>query len=254
MIPALLLQASATPQPTPYAVYATLAVGVLSLIASGLNIFFSSRTAQKVVNLSTKTTREVAELSAQVSRESAGLAAQTAREIKEIDYKNDFYKKIIERRLNAWESAEEFINLMGGTFVDQSDKAIIPSYFANSNRFDDVINQLHSRYSKMVWLGSAYTNHMTHFHNRLIAMRYECLVQNKSKPRVEGVPSMEDLVIEDRLLIIAGKKYFRECSSLLDKLVKILGFSLRSMHDVEAYLIDVEGLGINIPERFEFEK
>lgn len=113
MISALLLvsEASAAPQPTPYAVYATLAVGILSLIASGLNIYFSSKTAQKVVNLSTKTTREVAELSAQVSRESAGLAAQTAREIKEADYKNDYYKKVIDKRLKAIETLENFTSL-----------------------------------------------------------------------------------------------------------------------------------------------
>lgn len=64
----ILLGVSIPTQGTPYAVYATLAVGVLGLIASGLNIYFSSKTAQKVVNLSTKTTQEA---SAQVSRESA---------------------------------------------------------------------------------------------------------------------------------------------------------------------------------------
>jgi HD superfamily phosphodiesterase len=48
----------------------------------------------------------------QTQREMAKLADQTAKEFKEKDYKNDFYKKIIDRRLLAWEHAERFIELI----------------------------------------------------------------------------------------------------------------------------------------------
>jgi hypothetical protein len=144
MIFSLLLQAT-PPQGPPYAIYATLAVGILSLIASGLNIYFSSKTAQKVVNLSTKTTREVAELSAQVSRESAGLVAQTAREIKEVDYKNDYYKKVIEKRVKAIESLEKMLSLfLTSTRISGSDNKF-HSCFEESdieNKFSIAIDEI----------------------------------------------------------------------------------------------------------------
>lgn len=130
--------ATTAPQPTPYAVYATLAVGVLSLIASGLNIYFSSKTAQKVVNLSTKTTREVAELSAQVSRESAGLAVQIARELKEKDYKNDFYKKILDRRLDAWLEAEHLFFPMQGDIYWGPNREVLFGFMCNEEEIKEL--------------------------------------------------------------------------------------------------------------------
>jgi hypothetical protein len=71
----------------------------------------AASTAERVTTLTTQTTEKVAALSAQVTRESSTLAARTAQELKDKDYKNDYYKKIIDKRLEAIQSLEEVIGV-----------------------------------------------------------------------------------------------------------------------------------------------
>ena len=228
MLLTLLSQAVASQSP-PYAIYATLAVGVLSLIASALNIYFSSKTAQKVVNLSTKTTKEVAELSAQVSRESAGLAAKTAKEIKDKDYKNDFYKRIIEKRLNAWVEAESFISLIFNTSYVKGYGKLMPCYFNNEKHFDEVVDRMRlSLISQTFWMGRDYATCIMKFHDRLLSIRSEC-------EEYESLNEDGSNKLNNSLLHKAGVEYFEECGLFLNKLMSILEQQIIILHDVEYF-------------------
>lgn len=230
MISVLLLQASTTPPPTPYAVYATLAVGVLSLIASGLNIYFSSRTAQKVVTLSTKTTREVAELSAQVSRESAGLAAQTAREIKEQDYKHDFYKRLIGKRLNAWEDSEKIIGDLMQTMIDERDGKKFYWYCSSKDKIEDITNRMRSMLvGQALWMGSEYGKKFTSVYNLCVDIMIESMVSTNG----------EVIGVNRERLLEAGKKHYLECSILINELIYMHGIIINEFQDIETFLKNI---------------
>jgi hypothetical protein len=148
---AILLQSSTTPQPTPYAVYATLAVGVLSLIASSLNIYFSSK---------------------------------TAREIKEKDYQHDFYKKIISKIFEAWEEAKALIAEISETSIDFDDGKIFYSYCNSVSRFDELSNRLRVMIvGQTLWLGSSYGQCFFDLNNMVIDIRREVLFPSTGQPR-----------------------------------------------------------------------
>lgn len=232
---ALLLQVS-TPQPTPYAVYATLAVGVLSLIASGLNIYFSSKTAQKVVTLSTKTTREVAELSAQVTRESAGLAAQTAREIKEQDYKYDFHKKIIEKRLLAWSNSESLMSMLGTYVMDESDKKLMHNYFISWKLYNQAVAKLAKHDMESVWISRKYSETMTAYLNVL----YDIKVKFDG-----GQDESADYDSDEALsyLYEKGKHHHVELNLMWKKSMRLLGSEISKLHDLTILFRELSELG-----------
>jgi hypothetical protein len=232
MLLVLFLQATPS-QSAPYAIYATLTVGVLSLIASGLNIYFSSKTAQKVVNLSTKTTGEVAELSAQVSRESASLSARTSQELKAIEYKNDFYKRLIERRLKAWEKSEELI--LSLSYTNTYKGKVIQAFFINGQAFDALLEKIRSMVMQSFWLGKEYSATMKIFYDDLLAIRSQCMEPGKLLP--DGIPA-----VNDDLLRNAGVTNFDICSAYYGKLIRISSEQLRNLHDIEGFfsqLLDV---------------
>lgn len=222
----MLLNASIPTQSPPYATYATLAVGMLSLIASVLNIYFSSKTAQKVVNLSTKTTREVAELSAQVSRESASLAARTSQELKVIEYKNDFYKRLIERRLKAWEKSEELIQSLSYTNIYKGE--ILQAFFMNGQEYDALLDKIRSMVMQSFWIGRDYSATMKVFYDKLLSIRSQCMELSKLLPN--GIPA-----INDDLLRSAGVSNFDVCGTYYGKLIRISSEQLRSLHDIEGF-------------------
>jgi hypothetical protein len=227
MIIALLLQAI-TPQSPPYAIYATLAVGLLSLIASCLNIYFSSQTAQKVVNLSTKTTREVAELSAQVSRESAGLAAKTAKEIKDQDYKHDFYKKIIEKRFKAWEEMTALLSLSLRAGADTEDNRNVYLYFMSRKRFYEVFTRIDLlTASQIMWMSDGYVDAFAEFQTLNADLSHEAGLT---------VQNMEDDEADDSKLVQVGKDNYDKLETMMALLLLKLHIELFYLHDVEKFL------------------
>jgi hypothetical protein len=216
-----------------------------TLIASGLAAYASFRasnkasaTAREVVDLSTQTTRDVAALSAQVTREVATLTARNAQDLKDKDYKNDFYKRIIEKRLKAWEEAQELVGMLSTTRVSAKDGASLPGFFSNSSEFDKVISKIESTVSTHFWLGSDYTNYLWSMHNRLLVIRGECFFIDKRV--VDGA-----YVIDNSLLLKAGKKYYTESNFMLDGLVKIIAKQIRELHDVESFLQETTLAGVD---------
>lgn len=229
----ILLLQTTTPQGPPYAIYATLTVGILSLIASGLNIYFSSRTAQKVINLSTKTTREVAELSAQVSRESAGLASQTARDIKETDYKHDFYKKIIAKRLVAWEEAEQFITSLGDAILDEIDGKTFHVFCKNSKDLLRLIEKMDSMMmNQTMWLGKAYGTEFMSFRNALIEIL---------RIAMSNAHSEKFSKVNDSLVLETGKLNLDLLNKIINNMLFTLSAQIDTLHNVEDFFKEFKG-------------
>lgn len=249
-MPLLLLQAATTTTFTSLlgvyiALGGTLAAALLSALSSwnaaktakGAAVLAAS-TAEKVADLSSQTSREVAGLSAQVSRESAGLAAQTAREIKEIDYKYDFYKRIIEKRLIAWEEAMQFIAQLVTKSYDRKDDKKFPNCFLDIEKLDKILKKMISLEGPTLWIGDEYNNLLRQFHAMLVSARHEAVQESSKNP----FKSLE-ILVEDSVLREVGKKFNKEYTGQVDKMTKELGKRLVDLHQVEPFFNRLKHLG-----------
>jgi hypothetical protein len=204
----------------------TLAAAILAAIASFRASSKASITAEKVAVLTTQTTKDVAALSAQVARESASLAARTAQELKVIDYKNDFYKKLIERRLKAWEKSEELMLLLTTTLLYKGD--LIFYFFGKASDFDHLMEKIRSMAFQSYWMGREYSVCVNDFYDKLLLIRNECLVDEK--PADGELPA-----INNSLLKQAGVKYASDCNEYRRKLLLISNNQIKKLHDLDSY-------------------
>lgn len=196
----------------------------------------AATTAQKVADLSRQTTKEVADLSAQVSRESAGLASQTAKEIKETDYKHDFYKRIIAKRLAAWEEAEKFIPIIASTLANTNNGLLMPACCINSAEFDKILKQVSSMIiGQVYWMGSSYAIKFNNLYTELTLIREEAALEE-----------VDDVITEldNNLLHRAGEKHYSKFDEITLDLSKMLGTELINLHDVEGFFADVKTIVI----------
>lgn len=215
-------------QGTPVTVYVTLFAAVLAGLAS-LN----------ATRISSKTAREVAALSAQTAQESARLAAQTAQELKEKDYKNDFYKRIIEKRLKAWERAEELMGLLAPAYIDQGDNRNYFSYFSSTELFENVLDMIRSSIvTQAIWMDKKYMDDLRKLHNVLADIRknsYKSPLIRRDNGRFE---------LDSALIMEAGKLGFIDFRNSFKQLVSTLGRQVKSLHDVESFLNQLQNVSI----------
>ncbi|MDB5267202.1 MAG: hypothetical protein JWP58_242 [Hymenobacter sp.] len=233
---ATIMRAPKESQSTPPAVWATLAAAILALLSSLNSTRISRKTAREVADLSTKTSREVADLSSQTARDTAGIAAQTAKELKKEDYKHDFYKKLIQKRLDAWTEAESLLPFISAQISVGDEESILFGYFENGDLFDEILDKINSCMVLSVWLGKDYANYVEKFHQKLYAIRVKCqiageLLENNSP------------AIDDELLIQAGRDNYEETTALLHGYIKILGQQITVLHDMDSFFEQLSLLG-----------
>jgi len=216
----LIILLQTTSQATPVAAYVTMGAAVLAALAS-LN----------ATRVSAKTQREVAAQAAQTARDSARIAADTAREIKNQDYKFDFYKKIIERRLAAWADAEQtLMPLMASVVMDEKDDRKRLSFFTSPKRFAEMLERVNNAMiGQSFWIGGQYSVHLLEFRNLLLIISHQCHVMGQFADN--GVPLVdrkklyeEGAAMHDTLMAI----HFRMASALLRQII--------DLHDVESFL------------------
>jgi hypothetical protein len=195
----------------------------------------STQTARDTASLSAQTARDIAALSAQVSRESSALAAQTATDLKEKDYQNDFFKKIIDKRLKAWEEAEALMGMLLNTKVDRGDGKRLLHYFDDKEVFDKILLSMRLLAGKSFWLGKEFSSHLRIFNRALTQARRECI----------KLDEVGEEIIDEKMLYEAGKKHYLECVDLLNELVLILGRRIIVLHNIEDFFKELDSLGIN---------
>jgi hypothetical protein len=221
MFHSLLLQTTTATQGTPISAYVTIGAAVLAALAS-LN----------ATRVSAKTTREVASISSQTASESARIAAETAREIKETDYKHDFYKRIIAKRLAAWEEATGLINEIKLTVSDSKDKTILPRYCLSTKAFEEVTTRLRDMYiGQHLWISKEYSAEFFKLYNLNMTIKAQASPDTKDD---------EISPMDSKLLIEIGKKRFHEFPPLTNNLLRILGRQLGELHDVESFIQQVK--------------
>jgi hypothetical protein len=211
---------------------ALLGTFIAAASATIASLVASSRAAdatKEVGALSRKTTQEVAVLSAQVSKESATLAAQTARDIKDIDYKQAFYKMIIERRLKVWEEAEKLFTELEPTIKYRGEnEGESFRYFTSSAAFEGVYEKMRALGVKQqLWMDKKYNDMYVIFFNKHVIIRKEAAVNSNNAGRA---------IIDDELLKVAGQKYFNELDSMQTSLFSMLNDQLADLHEVEKFV------------------
>jgi hypothetical protein len=225
MLHPILLQVNSATQGTPISAYITIGAAILSTLAS-LN----------ATRVSSKTSQEVATLSSRTAKESARIAAETAKEIKDKDYKYEVYKKIIDKRLAAWEESEKFIASISTAVQDENDKSLIFKYCLDTESFEEVfakIGQMLVKHS--IWMGNDYAYSFTALHTEQVIIRFES---------VEWKKENELSATKDALLQKAGKKHFDRIHKLILELTNILRNQLVNLHDVDSFLKDIKEMPI----------
>jgi hypothetical protein len=208
----LLLQtAPSTAQSVPVAVYGTVGAALLAAAAS-LN---------------------AARISAKTARDSAKLAAQTAQELKEKDYKNDFYKKLIEKRLAAWAEAEEFIKPLARVTRYEVDGEPRFTYFSSPDSFWKVVDGANSLILlQFIWIGGNFARHSIAFRQKLLDIANESGI-----PGHYGADGL--VMLDSNKLWESGKNHHQELLQLYIGMVSTLGTQLATLHDIETFLRNV---------------
>jgi len=215
----LLLQIAT--QGTPITVYVTIGAAFLATLAS-LN----------ATRVSSKTAKEVAAQAAQTARDSAKIAADTAREIKTQDYKFDFYKKIIEKRLNAWSEAEQlFLPLMATVYIDEQDNKRRFSFCAGPEKFAAMLEITNKSLTQQAfWIGGSYASNLIKFRDELLAISHECFVAGKYNSN--GTP------LPDKVkLYKAGAERHEMLKNITLGMAGDLTKQILDLHDVEKFLV-----------------
>jgi hypothetical protein len=144
----------------------TVLTSLLALLASWRASNKATITAEKVAALTTQTSRDVAALSAQVTRESATLAARTAQELKDKDYRNDYYKKVLDKRIIAIEYADALTALFRP--IKRTDKdEVYHSFFLDENNMSKYEELSDKVIIAALWFNSATYESIRKF-NRVI--------------------------------------------------------------------------------------
>jgi broad specificity polyphosphatase/5'/3'-nucleotidase SurE len=192
-----------------------------TLAAAGLAAFASFRASNKA----SATAQEVADLT-----------TRTAQELKDKDYRNDFYKKVIERRFRAWEEAESIMSIIAPSNRDLQDGKSYFIYFASLESLNNLINKVRSSITTQVlWMGNDYALKYKELHNNLSSFKTECRIESEK----EGHASIHDNTVK-----LIGKRRFEDCRELYKSLFQALSNELKLMHDVETFFSRLDSVRI----------
>lgn len=168
----------------------------------------------------------------------AELTNRTTHEIKAKDYKNDFYKKIIDKRLSAWEEAERAIGLVNSSVEDNDSKQKVYKYFLSEEEFNKVLHSFRSLTVRSFWMGKDYSNALADFQDKLISIASECFVADKENQ----TKAVDFSKIDDVKLYEAGIKQYANCRKLLRLLMRAQAQQLLTLHDIDAFFVQVSGI------------
>lgn len=77
------------------------------------------------------------------------------------NYKKDYYRKILDKRLEAYESLNNLINRLSD--IVYIEKGVVHALLCNSKSFDYIISQYHIAMEKRYWFGEETGHKLTEF-------------------------------------------------------------------------------------------
>ncbi|RZK33035.1 MAG: hypothetical protein EOO61_16055 [Hymenobacter sp.] len=121
------------------------------------------------------------------------------------DFKNDYYKRIIDKRLKAYEEVELIIFSLRRTAIVRrspgSPNEEVGSVFLNEKAFDAFVDSLHEVIKKGLWLSTQSRIELIELNNKLLTIKiaikpdYEDKVFDKDKLIEEGIRNFSDIEV-----------------------------------------------------------
>jgi len=149
------------------------------------------------------------------------------REIKELEYKNDYYKKVIDKRIAAYEILEEIISIFECFYANtQHAEAVYRhSCFLNSFTVSKAVQTICKidRYS--LWISQSISYKVLELNKILLAA--------SSKSITDTLPEDKDA---DNEIVKYGRENYEEVNKLRDQLKEIIAEDMLNLHDVGSFL------------------
>jgi hypothetical protein len=132
------------------------------------------------------------------------------------DYRNEYYKLVIQRRLSAYEQVEALISTLKTSVVDREADPAHPYHYVFANASNETIAYLHLLMKNVMesglWLGDAVFNKLREFNELLFDL---------------GEP-------EDALEF--GKKHYEKVAIIRADLEGLVARDMLTLHDVQTFL------------------
>ena len=155
--------------------------------------------------------------------------------LKHLDYKNEYYRIIINKRLIAYEFLERQIAVLKSSIIDESDKQLYNSIFAHgTNKFYEFQQNLFAAISYSFWINDKTSELMSELNYLLVNLGYQYDLDNE--------------------LIKAGKAKYKEIVKLRKKLEAALKKDLYDLHNVKKFMEHKRNYrGTPVDKIFDFE-
>lgn len=194
-------------QTIPVAVYVTLLTTLLASIIAACVSFYASRK------------------SANTAKEVAALAARSTQELKEKDYKNDYYKRVIDKRMIALDKAEKTLSLFSSSHIvgGSSNNERCHSYFV------DNLDTLNKNDFRITEIGAATYSHWC---------SVETLVAMKSflETVISTIVEVNKTTSNPGIKLILYSQHYAHINAKIKDVEHCIGQDMKTLYDVETYL------------------
>lgn len=136
------------------------------------------------------------------------------------NYKKEYYKKLLEKRLDAYESVDFLIGRLGG-MLQLEDGRICPLMFGSGEAFSIFLMKILEVVSKSTWLSSATSSKVTDLNCFLISE-----ISNQ-------IDNSKD---ENIQLLELGAQNRNKINELRSELKQLLYIDLKTLHDVKIFV------------------
>jgi phosphate/sulfate permease len=137
--------------------------------------------------------------------------------LKNLDYKNEYYKKILEKRLEAYKFLETQIAVLKSSVLDDDGKPYYLIFEYGHEKFDEFQQNLFVAHAYSIWIDNETVNKMDEL-NRLFLK-----ITRKLKD------------ISDQELIQIGKDNYHEIAKIRTELESCVRNDLLELYDLKAF-------------------
>lgn len=149
--------------------------------------------------------------------------------LKNIDYKNEYYKKILDKRLEAYKYLEIQIAVMKSTVIDDQDGQIYHFLFGNGSEGTIEFQK-----------------------NMMLAMSYSIWINDKTVKILEELNQVFYLISEfedTNEIIKRAKRNYNKVSELRKSLEKSVKYDLFNLHNLNSFIKEKNN---NKPRKFQY--